>query len=178
MWARPMATCMPSKRLLGTQQWTANVGAAIGGGGFDDGSIVGLAVADGSLIVPAGHQLTAFTGTSISPVPTVTSPPSISGQPQVGDVLTANPGAWSNSPTSYDYQWESCATIGLGSCTPVTGATSQTFTPTEAYLNDYMRVQVTAANTGGTSAASTSPQTGAVVLAHRRATASRLRRQS
>lgn len=31
--------------------------------------------------------------------------PSISGTPQVGQTLTANPGQWTNNPTSYAYQW-------------------------------------------------------------------------
>lgn len=41
--------------------------------------------------------------------PVNTVAPSISGSPDVGRTLTANPGTWTGDPTiTYDYQWQSC----------------------------------------------------------------------
>lgn len=86
--------------------------------------------------------------------------PLISGTPQSGQTLTANPGTWSGQPT-FTYQWERCVS---GDCRTVTGATSSSYTlPDELGGAGYtMRVVVTASNRAGTQAA-TSPETGTVV---------------
>ena len=67
----------------------------------------------------------------------VTQAPAISGLPHVGRTLTATPGTWAVTPTSVDYQWYADGVA-------IAGATSTTFTPTEAQLDQRLTVQVTA----------------------------------
>jgi polysaccharide biosynthesis protein PslG len=42
--------------------------------------------------------------------PVNSSPPTIAGTTQVGQTLSATTGSWTNSPTSYAYQWQECNT--------------------------------------------------------------------
>jgi endoglucanase len=84
------------------------------------------------------------------PAPTNTSPPTISGTPQVGQTLTTTAGSWGNSPTSYTYQWQGCTTAG---CTKITGATAQSYTATSTDVGHTLDVVVSAANAGGTGTA-------------------------
>jgi subtilisin family serine protease len=46
-------------------------------------------------------------------VPVNTGLPTISGLAAVGQTLTADPGSWSNVPTSYAYAWQRCDSWGL-----------------------------------------------------------------
>jgi lysophospholipase L1-like esterase len=95
--------------------------------------------------------------------PANTAPPTISGMAQQGQTLTAAPGTWTNSPTSYAYQWQDCDASGAG-CNAIGGATGATFTLRAADLGDTVRVAVTAMNGAG-SATATSVATGAVSVA-------------
>jgi hypothetical protein len=61
--------------------------------------------AAGNIGLSAPH---VFTVAALTP-PANTSPPTISGSPQQGQVLTASPGSWGGSqPLSYGYQWQRC----------------------------------------------------------------------
>jgi hypothetical protein len=92
--------------------------------------------------------------------PSNTAPPTISGTPQVGKTLTASNGTWTNSPTSYTYQWKRCNTSGA-SCVNVANGTNKTYTLVGADAGHTMRVVVTATNADG-SASATSAQTSTV----------------
>ncbi|MFI4985066.1 MAG: hypothetical protein ACHQAV_03650, partial [Solirubrobacterales bacterium] len=102
-----------------------------------------------------------YTPTEASPPPVNSSPPTISGVAQSGKQLTAAPGSWTESPTSYAYQWQRCDSTGAN-CAPISGATAQTYTLGSPDVGSTLRVAVTASNTGGPSAPATSAQTGVV----------------
>ena len=114
--------------------------------------------------------LTAVAGTgfaaSSSPAaanyaPTNTTPPAISGTPQVGQTLTASQGTFTSDTTpTYGYQWQACDAQG-NNCAAITGATSQTYVVKTADVGKTIRVTVTATNSSG-STASTSAQTAVV----------------
>lgn len=85
--------------------------------------------------------------------PSNTAVPTVSGTAQQGQVLTATTGTWTNSPTSYAYQWQTSAN-GTSGWANLTGATSSTYTAQAGDVGNYLRVQVTATNAGGSNAAS------------------------
>ena len=93
--------------------------------------------------------------------PTNTTPPSISGTPAVGRMLSASPGEWRGSPPpTYDYSWRICNAAGE-ECEEISGATSSSYTPVAADAGRTLRVSVTASNGLG-SASSSSEATGTI----------------
>jgi hypothetical protein len=95
--------------------------------------------------------------------PVNTAPPTISGTTTVGQTLTASNGTWSNSPTSFAYQWLRCNPSG-NNCGSVSNGTQQTYTLVGADAGHTMRVRVTATNADG-SASAQSAQTAVVASA-------------
>ena len=91
-----------------------------------------------------------------------TAAPAISGTAQQGQTLTEANGTWTNGPTSYSYQWEDCDSSG-NNCTPIVGATSQTYTLTASDVGHTIRVQETASNAAGSGTPATSPALGPVI---------------
>lgn len=87
----------------------------------------------------------------ILPVPVNTVAPTISGGTTVGSTLTCSTGTWTNSPTSYAYQWQEWT----GTWTDVSGATSNTYVPDHS---GQFRCRVTPTNAFGDGAPATSNQ--------------------
>jgi hypothetical protein len=73
----------------------------------------------------------------------------------LGDILTASPGSWAGSPTSFSYQW-------LNNGTGIDGATSSLYTVQLGDVGWVLSVQVTAGNAIGDSAPATSAATAIV----------------
>ena len=122
-------------------------------------ALAGLAAA--SLLALA---LMAGVGSAASQAaPVNTAKPAVSGTATVGQTLTATNGTWSNTPTSYAYQWLRC-NGGGNSCVSVSNGTQQTYTLVGADAGHTMRVRVTASNADG-SATAESAQTAAVAAA-------------
>jgi len=101
----------------------------------------------------------AFVGLAL---PVNTSLPSITGTKTQGQQLTAVDGSWTNSPTSFGYQWEDCDNAGAN-CTSIGGAIASTYVLQGSDAGHTIRVVVTATNGVGTGSPATSPAT-AVVL--------------
>jgi len=82
------------------------------------------------------------------PAPVNQTVPAISGPTFSGQTLTADPGTWTNNPTTYAYQWRRCDT-DAANCQAIHGATSQTYQLAAADEGNTIRVRVTASNAGG-----------------------------
>jgi hypothetical protein len=80
-----------------------------------------------------------YAGTS-APVNSVA--PVVSGGTTVGSTLTTTNGTWSNSPTGYTYQW-------YRTSSPISGATSSTYTLVTADNTNTIYCAVTATNPAG-----------------------------
>lgn len=105
------------------------------------------------------YLLPAFVGNNIVSAlsaPLNTALPTVSGTTSTGYTLTASNGSWSNSPTSYTYQWQDCLGVISGSgsnCANIVSATSSTYQIQSSDLNHYLQVKVTASNSGGSNTA-------------------------
>ena len=106
--------------------------------------VVGLAAAAAVTLGVAHAASTA--------VPVNTAPPTITGTPQVGQALTAGNGTWTNTPTSFAYQWLRCNANGR-LCAAIPGATTGSYAVTAADAGQALVVSVQAVTTGGVQAA-------------------------
>jgi len=91
-----------------------------------------------------------------SAAPRNTARPTIVGDERAGEELTAEEGSWTNSPTSYAYQWQRCDVDAIA-CGPITGATGKTYGVRNADVGFRLRVEVTAKNANGAGSAVSSP---------------------
>jgi hypothetical protein len=103
--------------------------------------------ADGSTSAQSAQTASIAAATS-SAAPKNTAPPTISGTAKVGQQLTADPGSWSGSPTSFAYQWQRCD-ADVATCFTVVGATGKTYGVQTGDLGYRLRVMVTARNAKG-----------------------------
>src|SRR5205807_1008055 len=102
------------------------------------------------------------TAVVVPPVPVNKAAPTVSGAAQQGQTLTEHNGDWTNSPTSYAYQWQQCDSSG-NTCTDRTGAAKRTNEVAVGDVGHKLRVQEIASNEGGPSAPATSEATAVVV---------------
>jgi hypothetical protein len=103
---------------------------------------VGSATADSQAVGPVPDA-----GTS----PDNTSPPTISGVPEVGETLTADPGEWDGNPSpTFAYRWEQNDGTGWA---VISGATSKTYTVSSDDIGTNLRVRVTGTNPSGSETA-------------------------
>ena len=104
----------------------------------EDGS-----VRTGTVVVPFGTVRDRNLAPTADTLPTISAP----NGTFVGDTLTANPGAWSGTPSSTrTYSWVRCSASDPTQCT-VTGVTTPTYTIVVADITaaaSVMRVDVTA----------------------------------
>ena len=118
------------------------------------------------VVVTASNGTVDASATSDQVGPVTRSPsmqvqPSISGNAVAGDLLTASSGTWAGYPApAYSYQWRLCD-ASLGTCANIPGETGTTYTVAIGDVGSTIRVAVTAANSAGSSFAS-SNQTAVV----------------
>jgi Subtilase family/Fervidolysin N-terminal prodomain len=120
----------------------------------DAGSTLRVAVT-ASNTAGSASATSAATGTvaaAAAAAPASTTPPVISGTPQVGQTLAASTGSWTGYPTSYAYQWLRCG----ASCTAIAGATASSYGLTSADASSTIEVAVTATNASGSTTATSS----------------------
>jgi hypothetical protein len=110
------------------------------------------------------QTVTATVVASGGGVPANAQPPTISGSVVEGQTLSESHGSWSNSPTSYTYQWQRCD-VGGNNCQAITGATAQSYILTAADVGSTIRVQETASNGEGASTPEVSASTAVVQVA-------------
>jgi thermitase len=103
-------------------------------------------------------------GSGPPPSPPVnTAPPVVSGTAQDGQTLQTTTGTWTNSPTSYAYQWLRCDANGAN-CTNIAGATGASYALTSVDVRSTVESRVTATNAAGSTSA-TSTETAVVTAA-------------
>jgi GH25 family lysozyme M1 (1,4-beta-N-acetylmuramidase) len=101
-------------------------------------------------------------GTATATAPLATALPSVAGNPQAGQTLSASVGTWTGAPTSFAYQWRRCD--AAGTCTAIPGAAAAQYAVTPGDIGSTLSLVVTATGRGGSRSA-TSPATGAVAAA-------------
>ena len=107
----------------------------------------------GGLLAPSntvGPYFTASTGTTSA---------CSNGCAIVGQTLGVDPGAWTNNPSSYTYQWQRCTTTSAqppttASCSAIGGATSSTYTVQSADTGHSL-VPIVTAYSGSTASSPT-----------------------
>ena len=117
-------------------------------------SEIGMYIRGVVTVVATANNLTAVSisepTSRLNAEPTLITPPTISGLAIVDEILSATSGTYNSFPTAiYTYQWQSCTTIELSSCTPISGAVQATYTLLTADIGKYIRVMVTATNNLG-----------------------------
>lgn len=96
--------------------------------------------------------------------PSNLAPPSITGDARDGRILVEAHGSWTNSPTSYSYQWERCDSNGTN-CQPISGANSDSYVLSSDDVGSMLVVQETASNAGGAGRPATSSASAVVQAA-------------
>jgi hypothetical protein len=105
----------------------------------------------GAVLAVAAIPTTTALARSVA-APQNSTAPTISGTAREGSTVTANNGTWTNSPTTFTYQWQRCDSGGA-SCTDITGATTKTYSVATSDVDHTLAVTVTAANADGNTAA-------------------------
>jgi hypothetical protein len=120
---------------------------------FDDGQHTLRATVEDA----AGNATTIFDGTvQTHNAPINAAAPALSGQASVNGTLTADTGQWDGAPTGFDHRWLRCDADGAA-CTPIAGATGNTYAPADADAYHRLRVDVTAENGSGAASARSTP---------------------
>jgi hypothetical protein len=112
-----------------------------------------------TLVVMAAGVVSVFAGSGAAAeqaAPVNTSPPSVSGTPRAGQILSGQRGEWSGSPTDYNFFWTRCGRNG-GSCANISGATRATYTLKGVDVGNTIRFKVEAVNGDGRTFASSVP---------------------
>jgi hypothetical protein len=113
--------------------------------------------AGGGDAVPPGAFDSGAVASRVAGRPRNTAPPTVTGDPTVGSVLTAAPGTWTGAgPISFTWRWRRCEPDGTA-CALIPGATSPTYTVTGDDILHTLSARVTATNASGVRRAGTTP---------------------
>jgi GH25 family lysozyme M1 (1,4-beta-N-acetylmuramidase) len=90
-----------------------------------------------------------------SGAPLLSTPPTIVGAPEAGQLLAAVPGTWEGGkPLTFTYQWRLCDAAGAN-CVSISGATGESYRPDSTEVGHSLKVVVTATSAGGSGIATT-----------------------
>ena len=117
---------------------------------------LGVVAAATTVFAVAAVAALATGEASAQQAPVNTSPPTISGTPQRGSTLTANPGTWTGPTPTFTYAWLRCGPAGRN-CAVIIGATGRTYVLRTADVGRTIRVRVTATNANGSATATSAP---------------------
>ena len=82
--------------------------------------------------------------------PTLITSPVITGIVVTDEILTATSGSYNAFPApTFTYQWQSCVSQEIATCSPISGANQATYTLIAGNVGKYLRVMVTATNNLG-----------------------------
>ena len=121
----------------------------------DVGKFLKVAVTATNSIGSSIPMLSAAKGPAIDIIATNLTLPTVSGTAKNAETLTAATGTWDNRPTSYTYQWKR-ATTATGTYSSISGETDRTYVMTDNDVDKFIKVSVTAINSGGSSSIATS----------------------
>jgi hypothetical protein len=102
----------------------------------------------GAALVVAAALLVPTAGARSLAAPVNTCAPTLSGQTAAGRTLTSSKGCWTNSPTTFSYQWLRCDVNG-GNCATIPTATFNKYTLTSGDVGHTLMSLVTASNADG-----------------------------
>lgn len=109
------------------------------------------------LVTASNSSASTIAGSAVTEQVTVAAPseleaPSVFGNPNLGEVLYADQGAWGGTEPLFSYQWQRCDEHG-GACADIESATEPEYTVVSGDVGSTIRVVVTAVNEAGTKAA-------------------------
>lgn len=104
---------------------------------------------------------TKLASVAIAPFPSgpplLSTPPTIVGPPEAGQLLAAVPGLWEGGkPLTFTYQWRRCDAAGAN-CVPISGAGAESYRPVSDDVGHSLKVFVTATSAAGTASTTTAP---------------------
>jgi hypothetical protein len=88
--------------------------------------------------------------------PNMTVYPTTTGLAKEGETIASAPGSWTDSPTTFAYQWKRCA-AAFEPCAPISGATGARYVLTADDVGSRVQVLVTASNPRGSNSAASFP---------------------
>ncbi len=89
--------------------------------------------------------------------PLLSTPPSLVGQAEAGELLAAVPGTWEGGkPITFSYQWRRCDAAGAN-CTTIPNATAESYRPVSDDVGHALQVVATATSAAGSTSATSAP---------------------
>ncbi len=104
---------------------------------------------------PVESAASAVLGLSNAP-PAFSTAPVLIGTGTVSELLSTTNGTWTNSATSYAYQWQRCDETG-SNCVDIAGATNSAYTPVKSDIGLEIRSEARASNAVGTAPSGYAP---------------------
>ena len=128
-----------------------------------DGS--GTAYSAGDTFSMPASAITLYAQWTVA-APEFVSSPVVSGTAAVGQQLSTTDGTWTNSPTSYVYQWQRCDNSG-SNCVNILNVTNSQYTLVTADTGHEIRSEVLASNAAGPAASGYASSAPTSVVIHK-----------